>query len=120
MENNQSKHYHADCCSCCSTHSQSHSHEHHHDEHGAETGEHLRIFISGLFFIAGIITFKVYNRLLFGSLALPSVLFIFTWLISGFNVIRSAIKNIGHGQIFDENFFNDARIRRCLYYRGVF
>lgn len=104
MENNQSKHYHADCCSCCSTHSQSHSHEHHHDEHGAETGEHLRIFISGLFFIAGVITFKVYNRLLFGSLALPSVLFIFTWFISGFNVIRSAIKNIGHGQVFDENF----------------
>lgn len=107
MENNYSDYCNAEGCQQCSRHFGEHDHEHGHShKHGAENekAEILRLIISGVFFIAGIISLKIFNRALFASLSVPALLFLFTWLISGFNVIWASVKNIGHGQIFDENF----------------
>lgn len=37
-------------------------------------------------------------------IVLPRVLFVFSWLISGYRVLYSALRNIVRGQVFDENF----------------
>ncbi|MDE5619688.1 MAG: cadmium-translocating P-type ATPase [Ruminococcus sp.] len=39
-----------------------------------------------------------------GIKILPLLLFISAYLVLGFNVIKSAVKNIGSGNLFDENF----------------
>ena len=38
------------------------------------------------------------------ALYLEFVLFLIPYLLAGYDVLYKAIRNIGHGQVFDENF----------------
>lgn len=66
----------------------------------------LRIIISAVFWAAGLIlshTFPADNRFgLWGIIHL--VIFAAAYLIIGWDIIRKAVSNIAHGQVFDENF----------------
>ena len=113
-------HEHCDCghdhhdhehCDCGHDH---HDHEHcdcghdHHDHHHHGEGD-LKLIIAGaaLFvigllvqWITGIHAGEVMNVAGISTL----VLFLVSYIILGKDIIWQAIKGIGHGQIFDENF----------------
>lgn len=98
MENEKIKDQEAhSSCSC-------HSHEHTHEEDESKVFELIRLAVSILFFIAGIFTLKQADKQILFFLSLPSLLFVFTWFISGFEVLSASVKNILHGEFFDENF----------------
>lgn len=103
MENNTSMSHHSDGCQCCGSNSHGYSCD---DENEQENAAYkkLQFIVALIFFAAGIIALKFFNRLLFWSVSLPTLLFILAWLVSGADVIRSCFSNIAHGQIFDENF----------------
>ncbi|MDE6666674.1 MAG: cadmium-translocating P-type ATPase [Ruminococcus sp.] len=61
--------------------------------------EIISLAVGILLFVSAILTEKFT-----GIKILPLVLFILAYLILGFNVIKSAIKNIGSKNFFDENF----------------
>jgi Cd2+/Zn2+-exporting ATPase len=63
---------------------------------GRQKKKLLRIIISGIFLITAI--------LIPAERLLRLILFIVPYVIIGWDVIWKAVKNISHGQIFDENF----------------
>ena len=113
-------HEHCDCghdhhdhehCDCGHDHHHHHDHDHdhshdHHHHHG-EGGLKLIIAGAALFcigllvqWITGTHAGEVMNVAGIGTL----VLFLVSYIILGKDIIWQAIKGIGHGQIFDENF----------------
>ena len=82
-----------------------HEHEHHHDDHhdhdhahGEDEGEGKVILIR-----AGIaVALLVAGKLTQGWLS--TALFLAGYVIAGYDVVFRALRNIAHGQIFDENF----------------
>jgi len=62
------------------------------------------IFIGSIFFIAALsfAHLNLFAGTIFNSLALPA--YITSYFLIGYPVLKSAVLNIGQGQIFDENF----------------
>lgn len=61
--------------------------------------EIIPLAVGIVLFISAVLTEKFT-----GIKILPLLLFVSAYLILGFNVIKSAVKNIGSGNLFDENF----------------
>ncbi len=82
-------HEHSGCgCGC------GHDHEHH---HGNEKTETVCIIGGAILFVLGLI--------LEAPLPIPSLIcFVTAYLLLGFEILWTALKNIAKGQIFDENF----------------
>ncbi len=116
---NEHHHEHEHCdCDCEHDHHQhDHEHEHcdcgHHHEHDHDHHHHgegsVKLIIAGavLFalglivqWITGVHAGEAINVAGIGGL----VLFLVSYIILGKDIIWQAIKGIGHGQIFDENF----------------
>lgn len=86
-----------DHCHCGHDHKHHHVHEHV-EEHDEEESEGKVILIRAAVAVA---------LLIGGSLTsgwLSIVLFIIGYLVAGYDVVLRALRNISHGQIFDENF----------------
>lgn len=79
----------------CHCHDCEHCHEHEHDHHEEEG--HTILYRAG-----GAVLLMLLGLILQGPAAL--VLFIAAYLLAGYDVLLAAAKNIGHGEIFDENF----------------
>ena len=99
-EHNHHEHHHHDHDCCCE-----HEHNHHHgcgccEEHD-EKGELLQI-ISG--FAVAAAAFLLEHILAEKYSPVFILVYIAAYLISGWSVIKSSIKNIRHGKIFDEMF----------------
>ena len=106
------EHNHDEHCSCGHDHHDHHGHDHsgcgceHH--HGSSKEMVVQFGISALFFAGGIFT-----RIFFDEAgiqiknfyaAFSTVLFVIAWLIAGYKVLLTSVKNILKGQVFDENF----------------
>ncbi len=79
------------CCSHC------HPHEEHHHDHGELSKKDIAMFALGThFFIAALLTDK-------GS-PYELSLFITAYLLVGWKILYSALRNMIRGQLFDENF----------------
>lgn len=74
------------CHGCCS-----HCHEENEEN---ERLKFVRIIVGIILFAAGFMTT--------GNISI--ILFILSYIVSGYDIILTAIKNIAHGEIFDENF----------------
>ncbi len=79
----------------CHCHDCQHCHQHEHDHHEKEG--HGVLFRAG-----GAVALMLLGLVLHGPIAL--VPFVAAYLLAGYDVLLSAIKSIGHGEIFDENF----------------
>ena len=126
------EHKHHDHCTCGHDHHEhdhsghdhhGHSHDDHHEHcacghdhsgcgcehhHGSLKEMVVQFGISALFFVGGIFT-----RIFFDEAgiqiknfyaAFSTVLFVIAWLIAGYKVLLTSVKNILKGQVFDENF----------------
>ena len=99
------EHHDHDHCECGCDHDH-HDHDHHHHHHGE--GGLKTIVVGAVLFLAGILlqistgthAGEVMNVVGISGL----VLFLVSYIILGKDIIWEAIKGIGHGQIFDENF----------------
>lgn len=71
-----------------------HSHEHH--EHGGEEGSRALLLIgaAAVLFALGLLTD--------GALSIAA--FVVSYLLVGFGVLKEAVENMLHGELFDENF----------------
>lgn len=86
-------HEHSHGCGCCG-HDHGHSHEHGEDEEqGVMT--YVRMGLSAVGLLASIFWLE-------GTWQL--VVCIAAYLLAGFSVLKEAVENISHGEIFDENF----------------
>lgn len=89
-------HKHEGGCSCCSAHE--HSHEHGHEHGGEEENSLLR-----LVWIAAAAILFLLGFLSKGS-AWSIALFLASYLCVGWSVLKEAVENIVHGELFDETF----------------
>lgn len=100
------EHEHEHCCCHEHEHEHDHSHGHSHDcgcgcghDHGGEeevgTLTYVRMGLSAVGLLASIF-------LLEGTWQLAVC--IIAYLLAGFSVLKEAVENIAHGEIFDENF----------------
>lgn len=95
MEMGEHKHEHDDGLSC-------HCHEHGHEEKGEQKKELIQIVAGALLFLSIVTINKVLG---FEEYSLISILgFLAVYILLGGRIVWSAVKNIFHGEIFDENF----------------
>lgn len=85
----------------CACHS---CHEHGESSHESKKLEITCLVISLVLFVTGLLTMRQTGTRVFFTLPLSALFFIGAWFISGFEVLSSAVKNIFHGEVFDENF----------------
>jgi Cd2+/Zn2+-exporting ATPase len=88
------EHHHKADCHCGHDHHEHHR-KHHHEEKG---GEGSRLLLGAALFAGGIAL-----DLLKWTLA-AKVVFVLAYLLLGFEIIKTAAKNLVKGHIFDENF----------------
>lgn len=116
-----------ECCCCSKRNHKEHNHKEHHHEHHHEHGcgcghdhEHggdiegkeiAKIFLAGIFLVAAIFVGKYSYELshkLTISLGTVETVSLLLYLISYFTVggevVKTAVKNIMKGKVFDENF----------------
>lgn len=85
--------HHGDACHC---HEHEHGHEHEHEHgHTEDTGE---MIVGAVLFLAGLICQGCWNG---WWTALP---FLLSYLVLGWDVLKTAGRNLIYGKIFDENF----------------
>ncbi len=98
-------------CSHCEKCADSHNHtEYEHEEKNYVVKKIVRLVVTGIFFTAGMLLRR--NGSETEALRLPSsfsgylelFLFIAAWLVSSYDVLWNALKNIARGRVFDENF----------------
>ena len=82
-------HHHSPDCHC--------GHEHNH-EHSSEGGKLTQLLLGAAGFVAGL----VLEGFALGIAA--KVVFLLSYLLLGFDVLKTAAKNLFRGQVFDENF----------------
>ena len=72
-------------------------HEHHHEHGGEEVSRFdiLRMILSGVLLLVAIFFLDGTTEL---------IVCLFAYLLVGFGVLKEAVENIAHGEIFDENF----------------
>ena len=94
-----------DSCSCgCCHHEHEHHHEHHHD-HGCGCGhEHAEHTGRELLIRAGIVAVLLAAGMLLPIKWLGTLLCVAAYLIAGYDVLLTALRNIRKGEVFDENF----------------
>ena len=110
-KNEHGHHRHKHSCPCC------HSHDcgDEEDEHEEEGEISLRQIICAIVLFGAALAvehFSVFRQILgsiqFGSIGMQRLVFLVlyfaAYIICGKNVIKSAVKNILHGEIFDEKF----------------
>ena len=90
-------------CNCCSCHE--HEHEHKENENGKTLSKIqkiiiFRIILSAILLFSSIIICKNFQ---FSTLQ-KLVLFLIAYFVIGYDILLEAIKNILHGEFFDENF----------------
>ncbi len=107
VKNHHHEHHHESHCGC-DAHCGHDHHEHHHDEscgcghdheHGNESVFDKKFFLR---FGGGLVLFLLAVFLKENPLHTP--LFLLAYLVFGYDVLLRAAKNIGRGQVFDENF----------------
>lgn len=76
-----------------------HEHDHVHD-HGGSTGE-MKAYVLRL---GGSLLIAVLLSVFKAPVVLETIAFIFAYLLAGYEVLLSAVKNIMKGKVFDENF----------------
>ena len=95
-------HHHEHGCHCGHDHGcncgHHHEEEHHHDH---EAGEGKSILLGAVLFLAGIVLQQISIPIL-SWVVLP--IFTAAYLILGWNVLKTAAKNLVKGHVFDENF----------------
>ena len=69
----------------------------------------IKIIIAFILFLIAMI-FKAENEWINISL------YVISYIIVGFEIIRKALRNITRGKVFDENFLNDGCNNRCFWY----
>ena len=81
----------------CHAHEHEHHHDHHHEHGGGERSAivWVRLGLSAVGLLAA---------LLFLEGGWQLAVCILAYLLSGFSVLKEAVENIAHGEIFDENF----------------
>ena len=100
-------HHHEHSCNCGHDHHHEHGcncgHNHHHEghHHNHEAGEGKSILLGAILFLAGISLQQIPLPYL-SWFVLP--VFAAAYLILGWNVLKTAAKNLVKGHIYDENF----------------
>ena len=88
--------HHADCGCGSHTHEYAHEHDHHHD-HGGEESPKPLILGAGLFVLglaAGALHLDLTGKLLH----------VLAYVVLGLPIVKTALKNLTRGHVFDENF----------------
>ena len=101
VHQDHSHHHHSSDCHCGHDHSHEHHHEHsheHHHEHSSKGNELTQLLLGAAGFVAGL----VLEGFSLGIAA--KVVFLLSYLLLGFDVLKTAAKNLFRGQVFDENF----------------
>ena len=100
VDGGEPEHHHGEChddhCGCGHDHHRDH-HTHHH-EHAVSAGR--RLLLRAL----GAAALLATGFLLEEGGWLPAVCFIAAYLIAGYDVLLTALRNIRRGEVFDENF----------------
>lgn len=99
-------------CMACNHMHETHNYDEHYHDSLWDKHDIIRFSVATVFFIAGIMLkiasepFKM--NVQFGgapySIALSPLLFVWSWFAAGMEVIRTLLKTIGKGSVFDENF----------------
>ena len=99
-------------CMACNQMHETHNYDEHYHDSLWDKHDIIRFSVATVFFIAGIMLkiasepFKM--NVQFGgapySIALSPLLFVCSWFAAGMEVIRTLLKTIGKGSVFDENF----------------
>ncbi len=100
--------HHHDHEHCACGHEHHHDHEHHHSHHHGHNHAHGASGGRAFFVRMGLTAALLAMALLIGAPVLRPVLFVAAYLCAGYDVLRTAIRNILRGQIFDENFLMTA------------
>ena len=120
-KNEHGHHRHKHSCPCCHSHDcgdeegEHEEDEHEEDEHEEEGELSLRQIICAIVLFGAALAVEhlsVFRQILgsiqFGSIGMQRLVFLVlyfaAYIICGKNVIKSAVKNILHGEIFDEKF----------------
>ena len=71
----------------------------------------IKIIVAIIFYVIAIIVNKleILNNIYFGN-----VLFLISYIIVGFEILKKAFRNILRGKIFDENFLMSIATIRCF------
>ena len=88
-----------DHCGCGHCHSDHEAHHHHHEEQGEALWP---LLLGAGLFVLGLVLDGISARLL--GLPLSLAAYIGAYLVLGWEVLRSAAKNLIKGHVFDENF----------------
>ncbi len=92
------QHAHHGECHCDHAHEHDHGHEHHHHhEHGAHAGCRLLVRV-------GLCALLLALGFLLKAPWLGMACFIAAYLIAGYDVLLTSLRNIRRGEVFDENF----------------
>ncbi len=83
------------CKHCNNEHEHNHGHGHEHEEENVKF-EIIKLVVALLIFIIAIINI-IPNKYVYW-------MYIVAYVLAGYNVLFKSIKNIFHGEIFDENF----------------
>lgn len=67
-----------------------------------------RVGVGASIYLAAVIFSRFAPYFYIGALQIHTALFVFlaAYIIIGGDVVKNAVRNIGHGQIFDENFLD--------------
>ena len=94
------EHHHEHGEACCCGHHDEHEehghHEHHHHDHG--DGEKRELILGGALFL-GAVLLRYLGMNLLGWIG-----FLAAYVLLGGNVVKTAIRNLTRGHVFDENF----------------
>lgn len=96
MSHNHNEHSHEHDHS----HEHNHSHDHNHNHGFEETSafDFIKLIISALLFILGLVFLKFFSEFA------GNILIISAFVLSGYEVVFNAVKSIFHGHLFDEEF----------------
>ena len=92
-----------------------HDHDHHHDHHGHSHGDSnvsrsiIRLVVTLIILVVAVLAPLASTASL--------ILFILAYLVAGYDVIWTAIRNLFNGRIFDENFLMTVATLSAFYIR---
>lgn len=102
----EASHHHTEHSQACShAHHHIHDHEHHHEhthEHHHEHADREKSELPGILIGAGLFLTGLLTEPFLSPFHIP--IYILSYLILGWEVLKTAEKNILHGSVFDENF----------------
>lgn len=87
-----------------STIKQGHDHDHGHDHHHSFGNEKGQLLIGGAIFVIGMILHYLLSPISISILTVDEIAFLISYLILGGPIVKTAAKNLLHGEFFDETF----------------